>query len=132
VVAASTVGLAIAVLHAADAMAAGSTHALTCIGTETGESVNFSYRWGPSRDWKSTAVQPGKWLLLSWRYKYADYNRSPQLEFRYDDDSTDGAHFVHTKVRSYAVSDIRDCENQGFRYEFRLRGNEVYLLEVDN
>lgn len=126
------IGLVIVGMPTAETMAAGATHALTCIGTETGGPVNFSYRWGPSNDWKGTTVQPGRWLLLSWRYKYADYDRSPQLEVRYDDDYTDGAHFVRTKVESYAVSDNRDCENQGHRYEFRLRGNEVYLLDMDD
>ena len=130
VAAVRVMGLAIVGGIAADAMAAGSTHALTCIGTNTGESVNFSYRWGESGDWQGTTVRPGKWILLSWRYKYADYNRSPTLEVRYDDDYTDVAHMVRTKLNSYAVSDHRDCEGQGLRYEFRLRGNELYLLKL--
>ena len=126
------VGLTLVGVSTVDAMAADPTHALTCISTNTGDTVNFSYRWGSKRDWKSTKVVPGEWLLLSWRYQYAGYNRSPQLEIRYDDDFTDGAHFVRTQLKSYAVSDNRACETQGLRYEFRLRGNELYLLKMDD
>jgi len=103
---------------------------LACVGTETGYSVNFSYRWGSSGQWRSSSVQPGKWIKLMWEYNYPGENKSPKLTIRYDDDTTSRSNVVRTDLDAYAAS-RSDCEDQGKTYNFYQRGNELYVQEED-
>lgn len=112
------------------AAAQSTRFALACIGTETGYTVNFAYRWGSSGEWKSTSVAPGRWVKLMWNYKYSGENRSPQLTVRYDDNTTSSTNIVRTDLKAYAASDS-NCENQGKTYNFYERGSELYIREED-
>lgn len=117
--------LAVALLACA-APAHAEDFALTCIGTQTGYSINFEYRWGEDDEWTSTTVAPGQWHLLGYHYKVPGRHQSPQLQVRYDDDLTDGVHPVVTSIRSYAAYS-QDCEGEGWRYNFFERDNELFI-----
>ena len=116
-----------AAVHAPDALAQGTQFALTCIGTETGDTVNFQYRWGPDGEWRTTRVQPGKWQAISYRYRYEGENRAPQLEVRFDDDMTSDVNMVRQKLSSYAAR-TSHCESEGFTYNFFNRRGELFLM----
>ena len=111
------------------ARAEAARYALACIGTETGWTVNFSYRWG-SEGWRQMSVEPGKWIKLYWTYDYPGQNRSPTLLIRYDDDLSSSSNMVRTELRAYAAAYL-DCEKQGKTYNFYTRGNELYVQEED-
>lgn len=119
-----------AAMHTHDAHAAGTQFALTCIGTETGGAINFQYRWGPSGEWRSASVQPGRWQAITYRYGYEGENRAPQLEIRYDDDMSSAANFVRTRVQSYAARAM-NCEAEGYTYNFVNRSGELFLRPED-
>lgn len=104
--------------------------ALACLGTETGYTVNFSWRWGDSGRWTQSSVAPGKWKGFRWNYDYPGENRSPNLNVRYDDDATGGTNYVVTKLAAYAAWQ-EDCEGQGKTFNFYQRGNELYIQEED-
>jgi hypothetical protein len=108
------------------ALAQSTQFALTCIGTETGATINFQYRWGHSGEWSRASVEPGQWKALKWNYGYADERRSPQLFIRYDDDMSSGVHMVVQQVRTFAARESR-CEAQGYMYNFRARSGELFL-----
>lgn len=112
-----------------DKLAQAPRFALTCIGTETGYTITFSYRWGSGR-WVDSSVSPGKWRPLRWNYDYPGENRSPTLVIRYDDDASSRVNTVRTEVRSYAAG-VVDCEDEGRTYNFYQRGNEIFLREED-
>lgn len=112
------------------AAAQSTRFALTCIGTETGYTVNFAYRWGSSAQWKNSSVAPGKWVKLMWNYQVPGENRSPQLTVRYDDNTTSATNIVRTDLKAYAASNS-NCENQGKTYNFYERGTELYIQEED-
>lgn len=116
-----------AAVHAPDALAQGTQFSLTCIGTETGDAINFQYRWGPDGEWRATRVQPGKWQAISYRYRYEGENRAPQLEVRFDDDMGAGVNLVRQKLSSYAAR-TSHCESEGFTYNFFNRRGELFLL----
>lgn len=111
------------------AHAGAARYALACVGTETGYTVNFSYRWG-SEGWRQMSVAPGKWIKLYWTYEYAGQNRSPTLTIRYDDDLTNRSNFVRTDLKAYAAEYL-NCEDQGKTYNFYTRGDELYVQEED-
>lgn len=123
---AATLVVAGAALHIPDAQAAGTQYALTCIGSETGDTINFQYRWGASGEWRSGSVRPGYWQAISYRYNHEGENRAPQLEIRYDDDMSSAANFVRTRVSSYAAHKV-DCEREGYTYNFYNRRGELFL-----
>jgi hypothetical protein len=104
--------------------------ALTCVGTETDDEVNFQYRWGKSDSWTQVSVEPGKWQMLTYKYDYAGENSSPQLQIRYDDDLSDDSNFVISDLDSYAAKN-RYCEGEGKTYNFHQRGLELYIVEED-
>lgn len=105
-------------------------YALACLGTETGWTVNFSWRWGDSGRWTDSSVAPGRWKGFRWNYDYPGENRSPLLNIRYDDDTTNRTNFVITRLNAYAAFK-EDCEGQGKTYNFYQRGNELYIQEED-
>ena len=112
------------------ASAQSARFALTCVGTETGYTIPFTYRWGNSGQWRSASVEPGRWVKLMWNYDYAGENRSPQLRIRYDDNTTRAVNIVNTPLNSYAASSS-NCEDQGKTYNFYQRNNELYVQEED-
>jgi hypothetical protein len=118
------------VAQAPIASAQSTKFALACIGTETGYSVNFAYRWGSSGEWTSATVAPGKWLKLTWNYKFAGENKSPALNVRYDDNTTGVTNIVRTPLKAYAATQS-DCEDQGKTFNFYQRGTELYISEED-
>ncbi len=120
----------IALTHPPSASAQATRFALTCIGTETGYTVNFAYRWGNSGTWHNSSVAPGQWVKLMWNYDYPGKNSSPQLTIRYDDDKTSATDFVRTDLKAYAASNS-NCENQGKTYNFYERGTELYIRSED-
>ena len=128
--AAALLWLPVALIQPQRASAQSTRFALACIGTETGYTVNFSYRWGSTGTWKSSSVAPGKWVKLMWNYEYPGENRSPQLTVRYDDNTTTASNIVRTDLKAYAASDS-NCENQGKTYNFYERGTELYIQEED-
>jgi len=119
---------ATSMLFAAPARAAD--FALTCVGTETGYTIHFQYRWGKDDDWKRVSVAPGKWQLL--RYTYAEPGRhySPQLQIRYDDDLSDGERYVITPLETYAAT-RENCEKQGRTFNFEEDGSELVVVSGD-
>ncbi len=119
-----------AVAQAPIASAQPTKFALACIGTETGYSVNFAYRWGSSGEWTSATVAPGKWLKLTWNYKFEGENKSPALNVRYDDNTTGVTNIVRTPLKAYAATHS-DCEDQGKTFNFYQRGTELYISEED-
>lgn len=119
-----------AVAQAPIASAQSTKFALACIGTETGYAVNFAYRWGSSGEWTSATVAPGKWLKLTWNYKFAGENKSPALNVRYDDNTTGVTNIVRTPLKAYAATHS-DCEDQGKTFNFYQRGTELYISEED-
>lgn len=128
--ASSLVLVTLALFQPQRAQAQSTRFALTCIGTETGYTVNFAYRWGSSGQWKSSSVAPGRWVKLMWNYEVPGENRSPQLTVRYDDNTTSATNIVRTDLKAYAASDS-NCENQGKTYNFYQRGTELYIQEED-
>ncbi len=112
------------------AAAQSTRFALACIGTETGYSVNFSYRWGSKGQWKNSDVDPGQWVKLMWNYDYPGENRSPQLTVRYDDNTSSATNIVRTDLEAYAASDS-NCEKEGKTYNFYQRGTELYIQVED-
>lgn len=118
------------VVQAPIASAQSTKFALACIGTETGYSVNFAYRWGSSGEWTSATVAPGKWLKLTWNYKFEGENKSPALNVRYDDNTTGVTNIVRTPLKAYAATHS-DCEDQGKTFNFYQRGTELYISEED-
>ncbi len=122
--------LPLALVQPQRASAQSTRFALTCIGTETGYTVNFAYRWGTSGEWKNSSVAPGKWIKLMWNYDSPDENRSPQLTVRYDDNTTSATNIVRTDLKAYAASSA-NCEKQGKTYNFYERGTELYIREED-
>lgn len=104
-------------------------YALACVGTETGYTVNFAYRWG-TQSWQQRSVAPGRWIKLYWNYDYPGENRSPTLTIRYDDDLTNRSNMVRTDLKAYAAAYL-DCEKQGKTYNFYARGDELYVQEED-
>lgn len=108
----------------------GKRFALACIGTKTGSTINFAYRWGKSGEWTEASIRPGKWQLMMWNYDRANENRSPPLQVRYDDDMTDYDNFVVTDIEAYAASK-QDCEGEGKTYHFIESGDELFLEEDD-
>lgn len=116
-----------ATVHAPEALAQGTQFSLTCIGTETGDTINFQYRWGPDGEWRTTRVQPGKWQAISYRYRYEGENRAPQLEVRFDDDMTSDVNMVRQKLNSYAAR-TSHCESEGYTYNFFNRRGELFLM----
>ncbi|MFM7313228.1 MAG: hypothetical protein ACKO0M_08695 [Cyanobium sp.] len=119
-----------AAIQPQSASAQSARFALACIGTETGYTVNFNYRWGTSGQWRSSSVEPGRWIKLMWNYDYPGENRSPKLTVRYDDDATSRTNIVLTDLKVYAASQS-NCEAQGKTYNFYQRGNELYIREED-
>lgn len=111
---------------APDAQASGTQHALTCVGTETGETVYFQYRWGLSGEWRRSEATPGHWQVITYRYRYAGENSAPQLELRFDDDLSSGVNMVRQKLKSYAAR-TRNCEAEGYTYNFVDRAGELFL-----
>jgi hypothetical protein len=105
------VALAAASGATTNAHAAGTQFSLTCVGTETGGTINSQYRWGPDDQWRKTSVEPGNWKVISYRYSYEGENRAPQLELRFDDDMGDAVNMVRQKLRSYAARN-KDCERR--------------------
>lgn len=125
---AASVLLPLSVLNPRSAVAAPQ-FALACLGTETGYTINFSYRWGNGR-WTSSSVAPGKWKMFTYKYKTPGVNRSPVLSVRYDDNTTDRSNVVVTDLDAYAAS-IKDCEAEGKTYNFYQRDTELYIQEED-
>lgn len=122
-----SIAIAAGALSPLQAEAASDTRfALTCLGTKTNETIRFQYRWGSDDSWTSDSVGPGQWKMYSYRYAYEGENRSPVLQIRYDDDFSSDTHYVTTKLNSYAARN-RYCEAEGYRYNFRLRGLELYV-----
>lgn len=109
---------------------AEAVYALTCIGTDTGYTIHYEYRWGEDDEWKAASVEPGNWKLHTWNYDYPGANTSPQLTIRYDDDLTGGSNHVTTDLGSYAA-EYKDCEDEGKIYEFWEQGDELFVQEVD-
>lgn len=105
-------------------------HALVCIGTETGEAVNFQSRWGDDGTWSSNSVAPGKWRILSYPYDYPGENRSPGLQVRFDDDLSSDRHMVIVKVDAYAAAG-KSCEKEGATYNFYARSGVLDLVRED-
>ncbi|MGC9505032.1 hypothetical protein [Baaleninema sp.] len=102
--------------------------ALTCVGTETGDTINFQARWGSNDTWESYSVRPGRWAMFTHDYDYPGENRSPQFQIRYDDDLSSDVHIVITDLDSYAAEN-RYCEGEGATYTFHSRGLELYVVE---
>ena len=128
--AAAWLALPFTLTYPQQAMAESARFALACVGSETGYTVNFSYRWGNSGEWTNSSVGPGKWIKLIWNYDYPGENRSPQLTVRYDDNNTSANNIVRTDLQAYAASEA-DCEAQGKTYNFYERGTELYIKEED-
>ncbi|MBL8331043.1 MAG: hypothetical protein JNJ71_19555 [Rubrivivax sp.] len=118
-----------ALLMAAPAQAQGTKFALTCIGTGTGGAINFSYRWG-SGEWRSTTVQPGNWVVLSYRYDYEGENRAPRLQVRFDDDLSSGTNWWNQELKSYAARE-KACEREGYTYSFEARRGSLSLVDTE-
>lgn len=128
--AATGLALPLTLTYPQEAMAESARFALACIGSETGYTVNFSYRWGNSGPWENSSVGPGKWIKLMWNYDYPGENRSPKLVVRYDDDTSSATNTVRTDLEAYAAKEA-DCEGQGKTYNFYERGSELYIQEED-
>lgn len=109
---------------------AGTKYALTCIGSETGYTINYQYRWGNNGSWQTASVKPGAWKNHRYNYKYEGENSAPQLQVRYDDDASSGSNMVITKLDSYAAS-YNDCEAQGKTYDFYETRGELNLQAND-
>ena len=105
-------------------------HALVCIGTEMGETVNFQSRWGEDGTWSANSVAPGKWRILSYPYDYPGENRSPQLQVRFDDDLSNKSRMVIVKVDAYAAAG-KNCEKEGATYNFQERNGVLDLFRED-
>jgi hypothetical protein len=129
--AARPLAVAAATLFTAIAAQARAEFGLTCIGTETGSTINFQYRWGDSGNWQTTSVQPGKWQAIRWTYDHPGQNRSPTLVIRYDDDLSGGVNMVRQKVKTFAASAVH-CEREGYTYNFRNRGGELFLDDEES
>lgn len=118
-------------VSAVPALAKGSRMALACIGTKTGDTVYFAYRWGEDANWTEVSIAPGKWQVMSWRYARPNENRSPQLQVRYDDDMSEGENFVVTDIGAHAaVGD--NCEAEGQTYHFIVVDDELFLDADDD
>ncbi|MEN9205383.1 MAG: hypothetical protein Q6K70_06220 [Thermostichales cyanobacterium DRC_bins_46] len=130
-----TVGVAAVLVGLARPGAAqqATRFAMTCIGTEAGSAINFAYRWGESGSWENTSVEPGKWLILTWRYDYPNQNRSPVLTVRYDADFTSATSFVVEQLESYAAPIDSNCEQYGKTYNFYTSrtGDTLFLVAED-
>jgi len=105
-------------------------HALTCLGTNTGSTVSFQYRWGESGSWNENTAVPGKWTKMMWEYATPGQNRSPNLTVRYDDNMTSAQNVVRTQLVSYAAKDL-NCERSGKTYNFYLKGDELVIRAED-
>ena len=102
-------------------------YAVTCISTATDTTVHFFYRYG-NNEWKLIEVSPGESHYMSWEYDYANQNRSPQLQIRYND-IPDTQHFTTYNVKGYASSS-QNCV-EGKQYEFYFLNGAIMLREVD-
>ncbi|GAB4216399.1 MAG: hypothetical protein OHK0012_18590 [Synechococcales cyanobacterium] len=107
--------------------------AMTCVGTEVGETLNFSYRWGTTGSWTDSSVDPEEWLILTWRYDTPNQNESPVLSIRYDADFTSGTSFVIEELESYASPIDKNCADYGKTYNFYTdkTGNQLMLIPED-
>jgi hypothetical protein len=107
--------------------------AMTCIGTEVGSAINFSYRWGTTGSWENVSVEPDKWSILTWRYSRPNENQSPVLSIRYDADFTSGTRYVVESLESYASPIDKNCEAYGKTYNFYTdnSGNQLLLVPED-
>ncbi len=110
-------------------IAEAGSFALTCIKSNTGQKINFQYRWGSNDSWKSASVRPGYWQQIWHMYDYPDENRSPRLQVRYDDDLSASSNFVITSLNSYSAY-RKDCEGEGREYVFWRRGSELFIGDV--
>ena len=122
--------LAVALLAAAGSANAATRFALTCVGTETGYTIHYEYRWGDSGAWKSASVEPGRWKNHTWDYDRPGENRSPTFQVRYDDDLGNGTNHVITKLESFAAEN-NNCEAEGKTYDFIAQGNELFIQDSD-
>lgn len=105
-------------------------HALVCVGTETGETVNFQARWGDDGAWSAKSIAPGKWQILTYPYDYPGENRSPALQIRFDDDLSSKSHMVIVKVNAYAAVG-ENCEKEGATHNFREQNGVLELFKED-
>lgn len=123
--------LAAALCGAPAAQAGEPSFALTCIGTETGSTIRFMYRWGRSGEWQSATIEPGRWALIRYSYSRSATGDAPPLFIRYDDDLSDGINLVRQEVRSYAARRAH-CESEGYTYNFRARNGELFLDDEES
>lgn len=100
--------------------------ALVCIGTETGETVNFQFRWGTTGRWSDTIeVEPGYWRAIIFKYSFPSKNKVTQLQIKYNDNLTNGVHNVISNIKSYDVINS-NCNADGKKVMFFKRGSTLF------
>lgn len=108
-----------------------NTHGCSCVKNETGQAINFRYRFG-NGDWKSVRLQAGWEDAICW--KYADAKRSsPPLSFQLDVDMTKGnawTTYALTRVQTPGSTCSVVPKNGQYAIRFRPNTNNQFVRVV--
>lgn len=110
---------------------AGNGLALTCVGSVTGATVNFQFRWDRSSAWQDSHVDSGQWRPLTYDFDAGAADGPPSLQVRFDADlAADGAQVALASLE-YQIAPAVDCNKYGRNYNFYVDATQLVLASED-
>ena len=102
--------------------AQANTHGCSCVHNETGQSINFRYKFGDG-NWKNVRLQAGFNDAICWKYGSSAHS-SPELRFELDVDMTKGnAWTVYGLTRVQSPGDTCNVVPSNGHYTIKFRPN---------
>jgi hypothetical protein len=100
-----------------------NTHGCACVHNETGQSINFRYKFGDG-NWKNVKLQAGWEDAICWKYGAGGAKASPDLRFELDVDMTKGSAWtVYSLTRIQTPGDTCNVVPSNGHYAIRYRPN---------
>ncbi len=113
------------------AQAATNKYGMVSIKNPTGMRINYYFRWGKDADWKSFSVDAGSTRWHSWEYDFANENRSPTPQIKFDEDLVGDATWRAYSLEAYRAP-TQEIE-YAKKYKFGKKGGgrmlDLYTIE---
>jgi hypothetical protein len=105
----------------------GYWYGIVTVHNDTKSTINYQYCVGDG-NWQDEAIKPGFYRYYWHKYDYANENRSPILQVRFDSDMSDGIAWRQYSLERNPASHVE--AEFGHRYDFKSRpGNQVDLFD---
>jgi hypothetical protein len=99
----------------------GYWYGIVTVHNQTSSTIHYGSRIGDG-DWEQQTLEPGRYWYYWNKYSYANENRSPILEVRFDSDMSDGISWRQYSLKRYNAAYVD--ASFGRHYDFKDRGGD--------